>query len=219
MKRNLKIDKKLPAYLQRSNRGGLLIGFIYVITFMSILFLGIWQTFESESNKSSLTLVDERLSLIEEQINIVDETNNDSMTDITSSIQFLDKEVRKLWDLSNKRNKVNIQKLTEQSAKIEKLLDEIQINIKNNQDNIYSLKNNIDLNISKLDSLQLNASDLNILKTNINSLDTQLILLDDSVQALNNYKNQLNQVILEIQTDISIMQLPSTQNSLDQIDN
>ena len=219
MKRNLKIDKKLPAYLQRSNRGGLLIGFIYVITFMSILFLGIWQTFESESNKSSLTLVDERLSLIEEQINIVDETNNDSMTDITSSIQFLDKEVRKLWDLSNKRNKVNIQKLTEQSAKIEKLLDEIQINIKNNQDNIYSLKNNIDLNISKLDNLQLNASDLNILKTNINSLDTQLILLDDSVQALNNYKNQLNQVILEIQTDISIMQLPSTQNTSDQIDN
>ena len=219
MKRNLKIDKKLPAYLQRSNRGGLLIGFIYVITFMSILFLGIWQTFESESNQSSLTLVDERLSLIEEQINIVDETNNDSMTDITSSIQFLDKEVRKLWDLSNKRNKVNIQKLTEQSAKIEKLLDEIQINIKNNQDNIYSLKNNIDLNISKLDSLQLNASDLNILKTNMNNLDTQLILLDDSVQALNNYKNQLNQVILEIQTDISIMQLPSTQNTSDQIDN
>jgi hypothetical protein len=219
MKRNLKIDKKLPAYLQRSNRGGLLIGFIYVITFMSILFLGIWQTFESESNKSSLTLVDERLSLIEEQINIVDETNNDSMTDITSSIQFLDKEVRKLWDLSNKRNKVNIQKLSEQSVKIEKLLDEIQINIKNNQDNINLLKNNIDLNISKLDSLQLNASDLNILKTNINSLDTQLILLDDSVQALNNYKNQLNQVILEIQTDISIMQLPPTQNTSDQIDN
>jgi prefoldin subunit 5 len=219
MKRNLKIEKKLPSYLQRSNQGGLFIGFIYVLAFMSILFLGIWQTFESESNSASLTLVDERLSLIEEQINIVDETNNDSMTDITSSIQFLDKEVRKLWDLSNKRNKVNIQKLTEQAAKIEKLLDEIQINIKNNQDNIYSLKNNIDLNISKLDSLQLNASDLNILKTNINSLDTQLILLDDSVQALNNYKNQLNQVILEIQTDISIMQLPSTQNTSDQIDN
>tara|TARA_B100001093_G_scaffold435816_1_gene433954 strand:+ start:2572 stop:3225 length:654 start_codon:yes stop_codon:yes gene_type:complete len=216
MKRNLKIDKKLPSYLQRSNQGGLFIGFIYVLAFMSILFLGIWQTFESESNSASLTLVDERLSLIEEQINIVDETNNDSMTDITSSIQFLDKEVRKLWDLSNKRNKVNIQKLTEQAAKIEKLLDEIQINIKNNQNNIYSLKNNIDSNISKLDSLQLGASELNILKTNINSLDTQLILLDDSVQALNNYKNQLNQVILEIQTDISIMQLPSSQNTLDQ---
>ena len=27
--------------------------------------------------------------------------------------------------------------------------------------------------------------------------------MDDSVQALNNYRNQLNQVILEIQTQIS----------------
>ena len=51
------------------------LGFIYVIAFMSILFLAIWQTFESENNKSSMQLVDERLSLIEEQINIVDETN------------------------------------------------------------------------------------------------------------------------------------------------
>ena len=32
------------------------------------------------------------------------------------------------------------------------------------------------------------------------------MLLDDSVQALNSYKNQLNQVILEIQTQISNVQ-------------
>ena len=216
MKRNLKIDKKLPSYLQRSNQGGLFIGFIYVLAFMSILFLGIWQTFESESTSASLTLVDERLSLIEEQINIVDETNNDSMTDITSSIQFLDKEVRKLWDLSNKRNKVNIQKLTEQTEKIDKLLTGLQKSITNNQDSIYLLKENIDLNISKLESLQLSTRELNVLKASINNLDTQLILLDDSVQALNNYKNQLNQVILEIQTDISSIQLPSNQNTSNQ---
>ena len=216
MKRNLKIDKKLPSYLQRSNQGGLFIGFIYVLAFMSILFLGIWQTFESESNSASLTLVDERLSLIEEQINIVDETNNDSMTDITSSIQFLDKEVRKLWDLSNKRNKVNIQKLTAQTEKIDKLLTGLQKSITNNQDSIYLLKENIDLNISKLESLQLSTRELNVLKASINNLDTQLILLDDSVQALNNYKNQLNQVILEIQTDISSIQLPSNQNTSNQ---
>ena len=122
MDRNLKIEKRSPSYLKKSNRGGLLIGFIYVIAFMSILLLAIWQTFESESNKTTNALIDERLSLIEEQINLADETNNDSITDISSSIQFLDKEVRKLWDLSNKRNKVNIQKLTKQNSEIEKLL-------------------------------------------------------------------------------------------------
>jgi hypothetical protein len=31
------------------------------------------------------------------------------------------------------------------------------------------------------------------------------MILDDSVQALNNYKKQLNQSILEIQTEISII--------------
>ena len=206
MASKLKITKNLPSYLEKSSKGGLLIGFIYVIAFMSILFLAIWQTFESENNKSSMKLVDERLSLIEEQINIVDETNNDSMTDITSSIQFLDKEIRKLWDLSNKRNKVDIQKLTEQTDEIEKLLLSIRKDIEINQKNLSSTQDSVSKNIKKIDDLGLSSEDLLSLKLSLNNIDTQLILLDDSVQALNNYRNQLNQVILEIQTQISTVQ-------------
>ena len=209
MASKLKITKNLPSYLKKSSKGGLLIGFIYVIAFMSILFLAIWQTFESENNKSSMKLVDERLSLIEEQINIVDETNNDSMTDITSSIQFLDKEIRKLWDLSNKRNKVDIRKLTEQTNEIENLLLTIRNDIEINQKNLLSTQDSVSKNIKKIDDLGLSSEDLISLKLSLNNIDTQLILLDDSVQALNNYRNQLNQVILEIQTQIS-----SVQNSL-----
>ncbi len=209
MDSKLKITKNLPSYLEKSSKGGLLIGFIYVIAFMSILFLAIWQTFESENNKSSMKLVDERLSLIEEQINIVDETNNDSMTDITSSIQFLDKEIRKLWDLSNKRNKVDIQKLTEQTNEIENLLLTVRNDIEINQKNLLSTQDSVSKNIKKIDDLGLSSEDLISLKLSLNNIDTQLILLDDSVQALNNYRNQLNQVILEIQTQIS-----SVQNSL-----
>ena len=209
MASKLKITKNLPSYLEKSSKGGLLIGFIYVIAFMSILFLAIWQTFESENNKSSMKLVDERLSLIEEQINIVDETNNDSMTDITSSIQFLDKEIRKLWDLSNKRNKVDIQKLTEQTNEIENLLLTIRNDIEINQKNLLSTQDSVSKNIKKIDDLGLSSEDLISLKLSLNNIDTQLILLDDSVQALNNYRNQLNQVILEIQTEIS-----SVQNSI-----
>jgi hypothetical protein len=203
MSSKFKISRKIPSYLNRSSKGGLLVGFIYVIAFMSILFLAIWQTFESENNKSSLQLVDERLSLIEEQINIVDETNNDSMTDITSSIQFLDKEIRKLWDLSNKRNKVNIEKLINQTDEINKILTSVQNDIKNNQKDLESSKNIIFNNTAKIDELGLSSEDLISLKLSLTNIDTQLILLDDSVQALNNYKNQLNQVILEIQTQIS----------------
>lgn len=213
MDRDIKVNKKLPSYLERAGSSGLLVGFIYVVAFMSILLLGIWQTFESENNKSTLTTIDERISLIEEQINIVDETNNDSMTDITSSIQFLDKEIRKLWDLSNKRNKVDIKKLTEQFSKIDKLFTKLQKDVEANQLNLNSMKKNIDLNLSKIDELGLSAEDLQSLRLSLSNINTQLMLLDDSVQALNNYKNQLNQVILEIQTQVSSIQNESIGNN------
>ena len=206
MNNKLKIDKKPPSYLKRSSEGGLLIGFIYVLTFLSILFLIIWQTFETESNKASEQLINERLLLIEDQLSIVDETNNDSLTNISSSIQFLDKEIRKLWDLSNKRNKVNIQNLTSQTAEIESLLIRIEEDIKRNQVKLASIEQSLNTNIAKTRDLQLTADELAAYKLNLNNIDTQLILLEDSVQALNNYKNQLNQVILEIQTEITIIQ-------------
>ncbi len=165
MASKLKITKNLPSYLEKSSKGGLLIGFIYVIAFMSILFLAIWQTFESENNK--------------------------------------------LWDLSNKRNKVDILKLTEQTNEIENLLLTIRNDIEINQKNLLSTQDSVSKNIKKIDDLGLSSEDLISLKLSLNNIDTQLILLDDSVQALNNYRNQLNQVILEIQTQIS-----SVQNSL-----
>ena len=206
----MKIEKKSPSYLSRSERGGLFVGFIYVAVFMSILFLALWQTFESENNKSSLISVDERLTLVEEQINIADEINSDSMTDISSSIQFLDKEIRKLWDLSNKRNKVDIQKLSDQTDEIESLLLVIKNDINMNQNKLTLLQKNINKNITKIDELGLSSQDLGALKLSLSNINTQQMLLDDSVQALNSYKNQLNQVILEIQTQIS-----NVQNSID----
>ena len=202
----MKIEKKSPSYLNRSTTGGLFVGFIYVAVFMSILFLALWQTFESENNKSSLISVDERLTLVEEQINIADEINSDSMTDISSSIQFLDKEIRKLWDLSNKRNKVDIQKLSDQTDEIEKLLLVINNDIDANQNKLILLQNKINKNITKIDELGLSSQDLSALKLSLSNINTQQMLLDDSVQALNSYKNQLNQVILEIQTQISNVQ-------------
>ena len=199
----MKVERKFPEYLKRANSGGLLVGFIYVLVFMSILFLWIWQTFETENDKSLLNTIDERLNLIEEQINIVDETNNDTITDISSSIQFLDKEVRKLWDLSNKRNKVNIQKLSDQAIKIEEILQKLQTDVDSNQTNLLKMRNSIETNMKNIENLELSEEDLNSIRMNISSIDTQLMLLDDTVQALNNYKNQLNQTILEIQTQIS----------------
>ena len=211
-----KIEKNLPSYLKRSSQGGLLVGFIYVAVFMSILILALWQTFESENNKTVILSMDERLSLIEEQIDIVDETNNDTITDISSSIQFLDKEIRKLWDLSNKRNKVNIEKISAKTEEIQDLLSVIEQDIKVNQDNLAKMQSNISKSISKIDNLQVSEKTLKELAFDVSTINTQLILLDDSVLALNDYKNQLNQVILEIQTQLTNIENPTNIENISQ---
>jgi chromosome segregation ATPase len=198
MNKDIRPDKTSPAYLKNKNSGGLFKGFLYVLLFMSILGLAIWQNYISSSTGSKIQSTEDRLAIIEEQMNIADEVNNDSLTDISSSIQFLDKEIRKLWDLSNKRNKVNISKLIASNSDLEKSIKEI------NQ-LLSEYKTSIDANalyIAEADSLIFKIENI---ESKLKSLETQFMILDDSVQALNNYKKQLNQSILEIQTEISIM--------------
>jgi len=204
---DIRPDKQSPAYLKKTKSGGLFVGFLYVLLFMSILSLGIWQSFESKYTKSKIKTNEDRLALIEEQMNIADEVNNDSLTDISSSIQFLDKEVRKLWDLSNKRNKVNITKLLATSAELEASIAKINKSLETYK---------IDLSIStkKINELKPSISKINDMQTTLKTIETQLMLVDDSVQALNNYKKQLNQSILEIQTQLTLLQQQKNQELL-----
>jgi hypothetical protein len=215
MNSDIRPDKTSPAYLNKSSSGGLLVGFIYILVFMSILSLAIWQSFESKSIKTTLLSIDERLIVIEEQINIADETNNDSLSDISSSIQFLDKEVRKLWDLSNKKNKVNITKLSKAILELEKLSKELNKVSQLSLNEIKSNKQSINANELQIIEVSKSSLEMQDIKRTIKSLETQLILIDDSVQALNGYKNQLNQTIGEIQTQISSMNNDNLQVELE----
>ena len=201
MNKDIRPDKTSPAYLKNKNSGGLFKGFLYVLLFMSILGLAIWQNYISSSTGSKIQSTEDRLAIIEEQMNIADEVNNDSLTDISSSIQFLDKEVRKLWDLSNKRNKVNISKLLASTAEIEASITQIN-------ESLDKYKIDLSSNTKKINKLQPAVDNIDDIQLTLKTIETQLILVDDSVQALNNYKKQLNQSILEIQTEISALQQP-----------
>jgi hypothetical protein len=198
MNKDIRPDKTSPAYLKKTKSGGLFVGFLYVLLFMSILGLGIWQSFDSSYTEAKIKTNEDRLAIIEEQMNIADEINNDSLTDISSSIQFLDKEVRKLWDLSNKRNKVNISKLLASTAEIEASITQIN-------ESLDTYKIDLSSNTKKIDKLEPSLNNINDIQLTLKTIETQLILVDDSVQALNNYKKQLNQSILEIQTEISAL--------------
>ncbi|MDB3996684.1 hypothetical protein N9458_01515 [Gammaproteobacteria bacterium] len=207
MKKDIRPDKASPAYLKKTKSGGLFVGFLYVLLFMSILGLGIWQSFESSYTDAKIKTNEDRLAIIEEQMNLADEINNDSLTDISSSIQFLDKEVRKLWDLSNKRNKINISKLLSSTAEIERSITKINESLDEHKIDLSS-------NTKKINEIKPSVAEIKDIQINLKSIETQLILIDDSVQALNNYKKQLNQSILEIQTELSALKQSEFEESI-----
>ena len=172
MNKDIRPDKTSPAYLKKTKSGGLFVGFLYVLLFMSILGLGIWQSFESSYTEAKIRTNEDRLAIIEEQMNIADEVNNDSLTDISSSIQFLDKEVRKLWDLSNKRNKVNISKLLASTAEIEASITKIN-------ESLDVQKIDLSSNTKKIQDLELSLDDIKDMQLTLKTIETQLILVDD----------------------------------------
>ena len=100
-----------------------------------------------------------------------------------------------LWDLSNKRNKVNITKLLASTAKLETAISTIN-------ESLDAYKNDLSNNTKKINDLEPYIREITDIQLALKSIETQLILVDDSVQALNNYKKQLNQSILEIQTEL-----------------
>ena len=176
---------------------------VYVLVLMSILVLALWQNSEVDKKNKAIIILDERIAILEEQLSLADENNTDSMTGISASLQFLDKEVRKLWDLSNKRNKVDIKKLKEETELINTNLNVLNDEIGQLKELISQTNKDID-HIRKLS--KKSNDDINILKAmpiQINNLETKLMLAEDSIQALESYKKQINQTILEIQSEIS----------------
>ena len=203
MNSEIKVDKPSPSYLKHSNNGGLFVGLVYVLVLMSILALALWQNSEVDKKNKAIATLDERIALLEEQLSLADENNTDSMTGISASLQFLDKEVRKLWDLSNKRNKVDIKKLKENTELINTDLNVLNEEIGQLKELISQTNKEVDF-IRKLNN-QSN-KDIDNLKTipiQLNNLETKLMLAEDSIQALESYKKQINQTILEIQSEIS----------------
>ncbi|MDG1203647.1 MAG: hypothetical protein P8N65_07270 [SAR86 cluster bacterium] len=202
----IKVNKADSNYLNKKQQsGGLFLGFIFVLMLSSILALALWVNQISSANNSNITGYEERISLLEEQLNIVDSVNTDSMTGIASQLQFLDKEIRKLWDLSNKRNKVKIQetetRLEELKIRIESL-QEISIQL----DQLSTLNQaNIADQSQKLQSIESSNKSLLELRKDIKSLNTDILLMEESLQALNNYRKQNNAVIVQLQNEIRLL--------------
>ena len=144
-----------------------------------------------------------RLSILEEQLQLADSTSTEFLTDINTQLQFLDKEIRKLWDLSNKRNKANISKLTKEIDKHSSALKEIALTQTNDQKNIKNIKNQSQKLLDSVGELTQLSQDNQKVQNKIDELSKSFLLLEETVQAFDAYRRQNNEMLQEIQLEIS----------------
>ena len=185
------------------NSSGLFLGVVFVLLLTGILALSLWLSELSKVSSEINSKVESRLSILEEQLQLADSTSTEFLSDINSQLQFLDKEIRKLWDLSNKRNKVDIARLTKDINKHSTALKEIAMTQTNDQKNINEIKKQSQKLKILLDELSKANQESLATQNKIAELNKSVLLLEETVQAFDSYRRQNNEMLQEMQLQIS----------------
>ena len=196
----MKVSREDSINFKPQKNSSLMLGIIFVAILGAVLFLLLRSEQTSTKIDATSASLDDRLSKIEDQLLMLDEVNSDSLIEVGAELQFLDKEIRKLWDLSNKRNKVNIEKLTKS---LNELIQKYNKTDKEIDDAIASINtelNNLTQSIENQPDLSGTVSQS---EAEIRSLKRQILFIEESVQALEAFRTQNNQILLEIQNSIN----------------
>ena len=196
----MKASREDSINFKPQKNSSLMLGIIFVAILGAVLFLLLRSEQTSTKIDSTSASLDDRLSKIENQLLMLDEVNSDSLIEVGAELQFLDKEIRKLWDLSNKRNKVNIEKLTKSLNELIQKYNKTDKEIDDAIAIINTELNNITQLIENQPDLSGTVSQSEI---EIRSLKRQILFIEESVQALEAYRTQNNQILLEIQNSIN----------------
>jgi len=187
------------------NSSGLFLGVVFVLLLVGILALSLWVSELSKASGNINSKVETRLMVLEEQLKLADSTSTDFLSDVNSQLQFLDKEIRKLWDLSNKRNKVNIANLDNEVKKHSDALREIALMQTNDQKNINLIRDQSRKLKVLLDQLTESNQENALLNNKISELNNSILLMEETIQAFDLYRKQNNEMLQDMQLQISII--------------
>ena len=201
---NMKISatKDGDSHITKSS-SGLFLGIVFVLLLIGILALSLWVNELSNASSKVNTKVESRLLILEEQLQLEDSTSTEFLSDINSQLQFLDKEIRKLWDLSNKRNKVNITKITEDLSRYSIALKEIAMTQTNDQKNINTIKNQSQKIQDRIEEVAKINQDNTAIQNQIAELNRSILLIEENIQAFDAYRRQNNELLQDIQLQLN----------------
>jgi len=194
---------------KKRNIGGsslLFISLLGLINLGGLVILGLWffnaSGYQQETGQSFV----QRISFLEEEISSMKAVNEESIDSLEEQTKFIDKEIRKLWDLSNKRNRKNIDSLTIQLTEVKASFEKL---FKSNN-SILAKQRARALEIAKLEKVQ---ADLKIKLTNLNALSEssdiseKLKSQEEAIAAFDAYRKQVNRTLLELEEKLDELQL------------
>ena len=194
---------------KKRNIGGsslLFISLLGLINLGGLVILGLWffnaSGYQQETGQSFV----QRISFLEEEISSMKAVNEESIDSLEEQTKFIDKEIRKLWDLSNKRNRKNIDSLTIQLTEVNESFEKL---FKSNN-SILAKQRARALEIAKLEKVQ---ADLKIKLTNLNALSEssdiseKLKSQEEAIASFDAYRKQVNRALLELEEKLDKLQL------------
>ena len=198
------------------NIGGSSLLFVSVLGLLNLgglLVLSLWffnaSGYQQEAGQSFV----QRISGLEEQASNLNNTLRDSLDSTEDQIKFLNREVRKLWDLSNKKNRKNIDSLKSEIGDIQRSFEE-----SSKQLNTLAAKlRAVSLEVDKLEKIKedFNKKFLTISSlSNSEDIEKRITIQEESIEAFDSYRRQMNSKLLEIEKRIDQLQINIEESSV-----
>ena len=200
---------------KRVTKGGgvLFSSMLTLLNLAGLIILSFWFFNTSGNQQQAGQNFIERISSLEEGL-IESGDNLQALTqDVDSDLKFVNKEVRKLWDLSNKRNRKEI---AANRNSIEKLVIQFDEILKKNE-TLSAKQRAVSLELAKLANMQQKTSEaiegFNGV-SNESSNKEQIDEIEESIKSFNVYRVQVNQSLLSIKEKLNELELliSDTQN-------
>ena len=196
---------------RRTGGGGFLFSsLLLVLNSIGLIILFLWFFNTSGNQQEAGQNFVERISILEERLAAKDDQISTLTEEVDADLKFVNKEVRKLWDLSNKRNRKNI---SENLNSIESLNEKIE-SIDKKDEVLSAQQRALTLELARIKNIQEN------INSQIDSFDDtapveigsdRLTNIEESIDSFNAYRVQVNQSLLNLREELNELELALSQ--------
>ena len=196
---------------RKTGGGGFLFSsLILILNSIGLIILFLWFFNTSGNQQQAGQNFVERISVLEERLAQKDQQINILSEEVDADLKFVNKEVRKLWDLSNKRNRKNI---SENLNSIENLNEKIE-SIDKKDEVLSAQQRALTLELARIKNIQDNINsqldNFDDITPNETGSD-RLADIEESIDSFNAYRVQVNQSLLNLREQLNDLELALSQ--------